>query len=195
MSEKGAGPAGSLIALEGTGDLRADAAALLESLTAPGRNRAHAAHSGISHWDASSLFHELDTKQDTQTLPSAKTLLILYASDLAFRRRWEIEPALAEGYTVIAAPYVDTARAFGHAAGVSKDWLNNLFDVFPPAERSYWVPPRKTTQRVRQTGSFAQFGTRILEELSGFEADEFLAQMESWLEGRAGKRRLTPFRR
>ena len=50
--------------------------------------------------------------------PSARTLLLLYAADLAFRLRWEIRPALAAGRTVVAAPYVDTAVAFGRAAGV-----------------------------------------------------------------------------
>ena len=53
----------------------------------------------------------------TPGAPSARTLLLLYAADLAFRLRWQIRPALAEGRTVVAAPYVDTAVAFGRAAG------------------------------------------------------------------------------
>ena len=35
-----------------------------------------------------------------------QTLVLLYASDLLFRLRWEIRPALAEGRTVVVAPYV-----------------------------------------------------------------------------------------
>ena len=51
---------------------------------------------------------------------SPRTLLLLYAADLAFRLRWEIRPALDAGQTVIAAPYLDTAFAFGRACGLSR---------------------------------------------------------------------------
>src|SRR5262249_56536296 len=68
--------------------------------------------------------------------PSPRTLLLLYAADLAFRLRWQIRPALLEGRTVVAAPYVATAIAFGRAAGLSSVWLTNLFRFAPrPAER------------------------------------------------------------
>ena len=33
----------------------------------------------------------------TRASPSSRTLLLLYAADLAFRLRWEIGPALDEG--------------------------------------------------------------------------------------------------
>jgi hypothetical protein len=67
--------------------------------------------------------------------PSARTLLLLYAADLAFRLRWEIRPKLAEGRTVIAAPYVDTAAAFGRAAGLPAAWIVNLFRFAPAPSR------------------------------------------------------------
>src|SRR5439155_22643618 len=67
---------------------------------------------GISVWDASGVFGELAVAGDEAGRPSARTLLLLYAADLAFRLRWEIRPALAEGRLVVAAPYVDTAIAF-----------------------------------------------------------------------------------
>ena len=51
--------------------------------------------------------------------PLLGRLLLLYAADLAFRLRWEIRPALAEGYTVVAAPYVETAVAFGEIGRAS----------------------------------------------------------------------------
>jgi len=81
----------------------------------------------VSRWDASGLFEQLVMAGDDISTTSSRLLLLLYAADLAFRLRWEIEPALAEGHTVVAAPYVDTAMAFGRACGLPAKWLNNLF--------------------------------------------------------------------
>ena len=47
-----------------------------------------------------------------------RTLTLVYAADLAFRLRWEIRPVLEAGGVVIAAPYVETAVAFGAACGL-----------------------------------------------------------------------------
>ena len=91
---------------------------------------------GISHWDASGVFDELLMADPRAGRPSARTLLLLYATDLAFRLRWQIRPTLAEGRSVVAAPYVATAVAFGRAAGVPSAWLSNLFRFAPrPAGR------------------------------------------------------------
>ena len=96
------------------------------------------ARGGISHWDASGLFGEAAVAGDEAGRPSARTLLLLYAADLAFRLRWEIRPALAEGRGVVAAPYVDTAVAFGRAAGIERAWLANLFQFAPrPNQRRF----------------------------------------------------------
>lgn len=96
---------------------------------------------GISHWDASGLFQELAVAGDAAGRPSARTLLLLYAADLAFRLRWEIQPTLADGRAVVAAPYVDSALAFGRAAGLKAGWLASLFRFAPrPAERRF-APP------------------------------------------------------
>ena len=93
---------------------------------------------GISHWDASGVFEELAVAGADAGQPSVRTLLLLYAADLAFRLRWEIRPALAEGRSVVAAPYVDTAVAFGRAAGIGRAWLANLFQFAPrPTERRF----------------------------------------------------------
>jgi len=50
--------------------------------------------------------------------------MLLYASDLLFRLRWEIEPTLKEGRTVVAAPYVESAHGIrcrrGSAQGVDR---------------------------------------------------------------------------
>lgn len=107
-----------------------DAAALVAAARrAIGRPR----RGGISHWDASGIFQDLAVAEEAAGAPSARTLLLLYAADLAFRLRWEIRPALAAGRTVVAAPYVDTAVAFGRAAGVPVGWLTNLFRFAPRA--------------------------------------------------------------
>src|SRR6516162_11898305 len=81
----------------------------------------------VSRWDASGLFEQLAMTGDDISTTSPRLLLLLYAADLAFRLRWEIEPALAEGRSVVAAPYIDTAMAFGRACGCQVKWLNNLF--------------------------------------------------------------------
>ena len=103
---------------------------------------------GISHWDASGIFQDLGVADAAAGAPSARTLLLLYAADLAFRLRWEIRPALAAGRTVVAAPYVATAIAFGRAAGVPAGWLANLFRFAPPpGERRFVSAPRGAAAR------------------------------------------------
>src|SRR5499426_2792492 len=114
-----------LIAVDGA-NAAAVAKAAHRALAAAGRQRG-----GISWWDASGLFEQLVIAEAGAGLPSPRTLLLLYAADLAFRLRWEIEPTLAEGKTVVAAPYVETAIAFGRAAGVPAGWLANLFRFAP----------------------------------------------------------------
>lgn len=117
-----------------------------ETLRAAVRRRPR--RSGVSHWDASGLFEQMVVADDDAGAPSVRTLLLLYAADLAFRLRWEIQPVLAEGRTVVAAPYVDTAIAFGRAAGVRGGWLTSLFQfAMRPTERRYVdgpVPKGKT---------------------------------------------------
>src|ERR1700733_14749693 len=66
--------------------------------------KASPAEGGISIWDASSIFFEMDGL-DVSDTPSPRTLVLLYAADLFFRLRWEIIPALEEGKSVVAAPY------------------------------------------------------------------------------------------
>jgi len=119
---------GVLIAVDGV-----DAGALVKAARAALESRSRG---GISKWDASGVFQELAVADSTAGAPSPRTLLLLYAADLAFRLRWQIRPALLEGRSVVAAPYVDTAIAFGRAAGLSAVWLTNLFRFAPrPAER------------------------------------------------------------
>ena len=101
-----------------------------------------AKRSGISKWDASGVFQDLAVADESAGAPSARTLLLLYAADLAFRLRWQIRPALAEGRTVVAVPYVDTAYAFGRAAGLKPSWLMNLFRFAPRPQQRRFVHAR-----------------------------------------------------
>jgi hypothetical protein len=118
---------------------------------------------GISKWDASGVFQELAVADEAAGMPSARTLLLLYAADLAFRLRWQIRPALAEGRTVVVAPYVTTAWAFGRAAGLNSSWLMNLLRF----------APRAHDQRFAHASS-ARAGA-ITDGFVGFSADRIAA--------------------
>lgn len=74
----------------------------------------------VSRWDASGLFGELAAAARGDRNISARTLALVYAADLAFRLRWEIRPVLESGGIVIAAPYLETAIAFGAGCGLSE---------------------------------------------------------------------------
>lgn len=84
----------------------------------------------ISRWDASGLFGDL-AQNDQRGTASARTLSLVYAADLAFRLRWEIGAALKDGAVVIAAPYVETAIAFGIGRGLPEQWLRELLRFAP----------------------------------------------------------------
>ena len=126
-----------LVAVDGV-DAPAVLAAAKAALaaTTPGEP---AARGGVSRWDASGIFQDLEVAEEDAGAASARTLMLLYAADLAFRLRWQIRPALAEGRTVVAAPYVDTAIAFGRAAGLPSNWLANLFRFAPRAAERHVV--------------------------------------------------------
>jgi hypothetical protein len=123
---------GRLIAIDGV-DLSAVRAASREAI-----HRMGAVRGGVSHWDASGVFQELGLVNGAA---SPRTLLLLYAADLAFRVRWDIAPALAEGRTVVAAPYVATAAAFGRAVGLPAAWLANLLQFAPRQTEARIVEP------------------------------------------------------
>jgi Thymidylate kinase len=102
---------------------------------------------GISKWDASGVFQELAVADGDAGAPSARTLLLLYAADLAFRLRWQIRPALAEGRTVVAAPYLATGMAVGRAAGLPSSWVMNLFRFAPRPGASIFVHESRGRRR------------------------------------------------
>lgn len=165
---------GRLIAVDGVSGaaLAADARVALMAV----RRR----RSGISRWDASGLFEQLAAADQVAGVPSVRTLLLLYAADLAFRLRWEIEPILAEGRTVVAAPYVDTAIAFGRAAGLASGWLTNLFQfVRVPDVRRVAAGSRRATLGDR---GFVEFASELAAgAVRGLTKRELIARTNSRL--------------
>jgi hypothetical protein len=127
---------GRLVALDGGAvNLMAAAKDVVRALAAKDISR------GVSAWDASGVFTELFAAEGrVQPRPSARTLTLLYAADLAFRLRWQIVPALEDRRVVIAAPYVETAKALGVAVGLPRKWLDDLFRFAPRPDSSYVVP-------------------------------------------------------
>jgi len=123
-------PRGQLIAVDGV-----NGQAVRQTSRALART-ARRQRAAVSTWDASGIFTELTLAEEEAGRPSARTLLLLYAADLAFRLRWEISPALEEGRTVIAAQYVNTAVAFGCAAGLDAATVVDLFAFAPAADET-----------------------------------------------------------
>jgi hypothetical protein len=118
-----------LIAVDGSrgADVAKSADRLAKALRARGETCV------ISRWDASGLFGELG-QADERHAASPRTLSLVYAADLAFRLRWEIRTALESGAVVIAAPYVETAIAFGTGCGLPEQWLRELLRFAPRAD-------------------------------------------------------------
>jgi len=58
-------------------------------------------------------------------------------------------PALAEGRTIVAAPYVASAMALGRAVGLPAPWLANLLHFAPRPDEAHVVEAdRASTTRV-----------------------------------------------
>ena len=139
MAHKDKEKKGRLIALEGTrgSDLEAAAHRVLRRVT-DGKEQG-----GVSRWDASNTFYEMRLRKPKSLRPSPRTLLLLYAYDLSFRLRWEIRPALEEGLSVVAAPYLETAMAFGEATGVPRRWMTEMFSFAPKPTACFRLKEKK----------------------------------------------------
>jgi thymidylate kinase len=150
-----------LVAIEGVHgpDVAAAATILSHAL------QARQVRCGISRWDASGLFGDVASAPANIRDVSPRTLLLLYAADLAFRLRWEIAPALESGLVVIAAPYVATATAFGLAAGLPAAWLSTLFRFAPTPTRVAVLRERKSAMvwKRRPDRGFGECCTVVLE--------------------------------
>lgn len=165
---------GRLIAIDGVSGLAVQAAAREWRM---GGHR----DASVSTWDASGVFADLGDR-DEEGAPSARVLLLLYATDLAFRLRWEIRPALVEGRTVIAAPYVDTAIAFGRAAGLRASWLTHLFGFAPAAAESRRIAPAAHTAG---HAGFVGFGCdRVACARAGLDRQRLLERATAFLKQR-----------
>lgn len=155
---------GRLIAIDGSRgkDVAAAAAAAIKAL------KAKRIECAISRFDASGLFGELAaaTRGDRQI--SMRTLTLVYAADLAFRLRWEIRPVLDAGGVVIAAPYVDTAVAFGAACGLDEKWIRELLRFAPKPSLRSRAEERKFNKgwKPRLDRGYAEYSAAMLEASS-----------------------------
>jgi hypothetical protein len=155
---------GRLIAVDGSRgkDVTAAANAVAARLKRAGVECA------VSRWDASGLFTELAAGGSSDGTVSLRSLSLLYAADLAFRLRWEIQPVLDAGGIVIAAGYVDTAVAFGASLGLSEDWLQKLLQFAPPPALCGLAQERKIDRpwKPRLDRGYPEYGAAILKAAS-----------------------------
>jgi hypothetical protein len=177
---------GRLIAVEGTrgADLRKSARALRQRLVS------RKVPVGISWWDASGAFFEMGLGKRKHRVASPRTLMLLYAADLLFRLRWEIRPALAEGRTVIAAPYLETAIAFGRACGLPRHWLASLFSFAPRPDVCRRVEEHKKAAgwKGNAQAGFAEFSSAALYAVSSSFDPVRLRRETIALLGKSGRR-------
>ena len=152
---------GRLIAIDGSRgkDITAAADAIATALKSAGRECV------ISRWDASGLFTELAAGAHTEHDISMRSLSLIYAADLAFRLRWDIRPVLESGGIVIAAPYVETAIAFGGSCGLDDEWIRQLLRFAPAAAHYGRTEERKTHRpwKRRADRGYCEFGSVMLD--------------------------------
>jgi hypothetical protein len=118
---------------------------------------------GVSVWDASRIFVEINGLEIGEK-PSPRNIVLLYAADLFFRLRWEIFPLLEEGKCAVAAPYVETAFAFGVLAGLPKKWLTEVFVFAPQPRESLRVSGYSSAKLGTPTRGFVEFCSSTLNE-------------------------------
>jgi hypothetical protein len=198
-TKKGAGAAvspGLLVSLDGTsGELLRSEAARLARLCCGDADPAW------SLWDASNTFYEMRLTKARNLTPTPATLMLLYASDLLFRLRWEIGPTLQEGRTVVAAPYVESAMAFGIAAGLSRDWLEQLFRFAPKPAASFRLKEKKKNKEKKAKESSALSGfvecccACLAKNYPGWEIAEVRPAMLQYLKDLEEKDRIRAFGR
>jgi len=147
---------GRLIAVDGSRgkDTNAAADAIAETLKHAGVECA------VSRWDASGLFSELAAAGRDDRRISTRTLSLVYAADLAFRLRWEIRPILESGGVIIAAPYLETAVAFGGCCGIDSEWLRELLRFAPAPDLQGRTRERKVDRpwKARVDRGYPEYG-------------------------------------
>lgn len=152
---------GRLIAIEAAGGQRLARAAGIVA-DALGREGEPC---GISRWDASGLFGDVVAAPAAPGGLSPRTLVLLYAADLAFRLRWEITPALDAGRDIVAAPYIATVVAFGEAAGLPRAWVQRMIGFAPAATHTCVLRERRDDQtwKLRPDQGFGECCATLLE--------------------------------
>jgi hypothetical protein len=155
---------GRLIAVEGSRgrDVLAEALALATRL------RGHGIDASISRWDASGLFADLALADTNELAISPRMLTLLYAADLVFRLRWELQPALAAGRVVIAAPYLHTAMAVGTGMTLPDRWVRDVLRFAPPADAVRFTKERKPKRgwRANPGRGYGEFAASVLSPAS-----------------------------
>ena len=146
-------PAGRLIALDGTRGPRPGRGGAAKSSSCSKASRPR----DLSRFDSSNTFFELRMAKGKRGLRLRRRWSCLYASDLLFRLRWEIRPALAEGRTVVVAPYVQTVIGFGLAAGLSREWLEELFAFAPPPDGALRLKEKRKGKDKESKGANGYF--------------------------------------
>ena len=158
LNDRPAPPPGRLIALEGASSALFRSGAERLAQMCCGEDAP-----AWSLWDASNTFYEMRLGKAHKHTPTPRTIILLYASDLLFRLRWEIEPAMREGRTVVAAPYVESAIAFGVAGGIPKEWMEELFRFAPqPAATFRLKEKKKDKEKKKQADGFPEYACAIL---------------------------------
>lgn len=152
---------GRLISIDGTRGK--DVALAARDIVA--KLKKHRIDCAVSRWDASGLFTDLAAGAKAEPDVSIRSLSLVYAADLAFRIRWEIQPVLEAGGVVIAASYIDTAAAFGAICGLDAKWLRQLMRFAPPANYRGLVDERKIDRpwKRRADRGYAEYGALMLE--------------------------------
>ena len=186
-------PRGRLIALDGTNGvmLRSEAERLA-------RLCCGAADPAWSLWDASNTFYELRMAKAKNLTPTPRALMLLYASDLLFRLRWEIEPTLKEGRTVVAAPYVESAMAFGVAAGLPKGWIKELFRFAPKPAAAFRLKEKKKGKEKKkddegEPGFVEFFCSSLARHYPGWETAAVRGEMLKYLKSLEEQNRIHEF--
>jgi len=125
--------------------------------------KSQTAETGISTWDASSIFFEMHGL-GVADKPSPRTLVLLYAADVFFRLRWEIIPALEAGKCVVAVPYIETGLALGAVAGLPSKWVDEVFRFAPKARESYQVNGSSSAKLAAPTSGFIEFCSNVMSQ-------------------------------
>ena len=180
-------PAGRLVAVDGSRGKDVSAAA--DALAADLRRRG--VDCVISRWDASGLFGELAQGGRPGQHVSPRTLSLMYAADLAFRLRWEINAALNTGGVVVAAPYLETAIAFGAACGLPDTWLRELLRFAPAPHVRGLARERKIERgwKARLDRGYPEYATALFEGgAHGFRGRRARKAMIAALDADQGKK-------